>query len=344
MLFPQTWTELGPTNRPGVMKQLFLDDETKKLYASSPDGGLWVYDDFTNNTLAWHTLTGKLENLEIRAFAVASRNILYVATRTLKLYRSTNGGNSWQELEPDSSSGMVNVIAVPYDNPSMVFLGTVNGLFKSIDTGSTWYQVMIGNEVTDIKIDPSSDSILYAGVRNFGIKKSEDAGVSWSDFFPCHPRSGSIIRIALGYKNTNGTAQTAIDRSIAVKYGDSVWLKPAGSATFFNTGFTAKFGGGSVRTDTDRRGDWCNSINLNPFNPSEIWVGDADIHKGIVKDSDTVEWSLFTKRADKYHEDNHDFAFSKIVQDKLFKASDGVWKFMMALNLKAFAADLTRAR
>lgn len=69
-LLAQSWTEMGPFNRAGVMNHLFLDEPTKKLYASSPDGGVWVYNDFTNTTLNWAPITDEFSNLEIIASTI----------------------------------------------------------------------------------------------------------------------------------------------------------------------------------------------------------------------------------------------------------------------------------
>ena len=320
----QSWSELGPSNRAGVIKQLYADDPTKNLYALSHDGGLWVYDDFTTNTLTWRPITDMLDNLEMRAFAVG-KGAIYVANRKFGLYKTTNGGSSWTQTSFTKGMGLVNMLAVPYNTPATIYAATSNGLYRSTNSGSTWDALLTAANVTDIDIDPDSSQILYAGVRRQGLRKSQTGGALWSTVLPWNQTSGpERIMIDLGFRHTNGTLQTPATRTVAVKLGRQVWLSTSGgnANSFTNTNFVANLAGGASRTDTEIFGDWCSTIRVNPFNGNEIWVGDEIVSVGIMANN-SMSWQVINTTANYVHEDQHDFAFSKSINGKMFKASDG---------------------
>ena len=61
------------------------------------------------------------------------------------LYRSTNGGVSWQSWSnglprTDGAIVFVQAIAIDPGNPSVLFAATGGGLFKSVNGGQTWQQ------------------------------------------------------------------------------------------------------------------------------------------------------------------------------------------------------------
>ena len=66
------WTNIGPNGTSerfsGVIKDLCFHRGSNKLFASSPDGGLWTLN---NTTQSWLPVSDYLDNIEIRAFAVA---------------------------------------------------------------------------------------------------------------------------------------------------------------------------------------------------------------------------------------------------------------------------------
>ena len=122
------------------------------------------------------------------------------------VYRSTDGGKTWEKvLYKDENTGAVQVSIDPV-NPQIVYAdlwagrqgpwengawdGPNSGLFKSTDGGTTWRQLTAGLPAPaqglsriGFCIAPSDPSRLYAtvaaGPSNGGIYRSDDAGESW---------------------------------------------------------------------------------------------------------------------------------------------------------------------
>jgi photosystem II stability/assembly factor-like uncharacterized protein len=129
----------------------------------------------------------------------------YGASQERGIYRSTDGGQSWQRvISKDENTGGSDVQIDPA-NPDVVYAsmwearegpwednnivnGTGGGLFKSTDGGGTWHALKQGlpNDVSQIyvAIAPSDSRRLYATLSEasgkLGVYRSDDAGDSWS--------------------------------------------------------------------------------------------------------------------------------------------------------------------
>jgi photosystem II stability/assembly factor-like uncharacterized protein len=121
------------------------------------------------------------------------------------LYRSTDGGQTWQKaIYKDENTGASDVEIDP-SNPDTIYAsmwevregpwedgnevnGTGGGLFKSTDGGNTWNQLTHGLpkdlSQTYVAIAPSNSSRLYATVGgasgSLGVYRSDDGGENWS--------------------------------------------------------------------------------------------------------------------------------------------------------------------
>jgi photosystem II stability/assembly factor-like uncharacterized protein len=119
------------------------------------------------------------------------------------LYRSTNGGQSFEKvLGKDENTGASDV-AIDPTNPEVIYAalwearqgpwenaawsGPGGGMFKSIDGGTTWKPIMTGIPdgfiQANIAIAPSNTRRLYASVAAGGsvaIYRSDDAGEHWA--------------------------------------------------------------------------------------------------------------------------------------------------------------------
>src|SRR6185295_4131464 len=71
-------------------------------------------------------------------------------------------------------------------NPSTVYVGGVLGIYKSVDSGSTWRLVStsLGSSlITALVIDPRNSATLYAAdYGGRGILRSGDGGGTWREF------------------------------------------------------------------------------------------------------------------------------------------------------------------
>jgi photosystem II stability/assembly factor-like uncharacterized protein len=107
------------------------------------------------------------------------------------IYKSTDGGQSFERLPSPLDSLEVWRIAIDPVDPNIIFAGTrPAALYRSKDGGAHWRKLPaeIADEcpnvrvprVTALTVDPSDHRIVWAGIEVDGVRRSTDGGDSWS--------------------------------------------------------------------------------------------------------------------------------------------------------------------
>ena len=174
-----TWQSMqGP---PGAsVRKMILDDSTGQMYISlyQPKG---LYQSRLDHP-AWEK-TGFDEDQNISTLAIDREGNLYAGTWQ-KVYRSTDGGDSWTKSLVDANTKWIQAIAV--DDGGTIFAGSAftnksagsGGIYRSRDQGYSWHQVNTDLDVAALAIDHAQT--VYAGSSNKkGLFISEDRGDHW---------------------------------------------------------------------------------------------------------------------------------------------------------------------
>jgi len=135
------------------------------------------------------------------SFAPSDANIAWVGDLAGRMYRSGDGGDTWQQVTPlpgVDGPGEVDAIAIHPTNPSTVIAGIyAQGafvaphafLFKTDDDGVSWSHIggalhdALGNlvGVRAVEFDRSNPDRLFAGT-DIGVWVSTNGGTSWDPF------------------------------------------------------------------------------------------------------------------------------------------------------------------
>jgi photosystem II stability/assembly factor-like uncharacterized protein len=107
------------------------------------------------------------------------------------LYKSTDGGKSFEHI--DTPMNKIDVWKIAFDptDPDTIFAGTRPALlFRSRDGGRRWQQLRVDMveecpnvgvpRVTALAVDPSDHRIIWAGVEVDGVRRSLDGGETWT--------------------------------------------------------------------------------------------------------------------------------------------------------------------
>lgn len=136
----------------------------------------------TNGGDTWSTVLDSVPFLQTGAIAVdaANNNIVLVGSRTAGVFKSVDGGATWQPKNTGLNSRAVYELAVDPFSPQTYFAGTGQGIYRSTDGGESWqalnFPLVIVSEIT---MDPLQAGRLYASSVGVGVYVSEDGGQSW---------------------------------------------------------------------------------------------------------------------------------------------------------------------
>ena len=103
------------------------------------------------------------------------------------IYRSTDAGASWHQACPDGRF-FSSLSTTPAD-PNLVYAGTDTVIFKSTDSGTSWFRTGTGygggrKVFRCIEASPSSPSTVYT-TDYLGFFKTTNSGTSWYESNYC---------------------------------------------------------------------------------------------------------------------------------------------------------------
>ncbi|TDH24252.1 glycosyl hydrolase [Segetibacter sp. 3557_3] len=205
---------VGPTVMSGRVVDIDVNPANSiEFYVAYATGGLWYTN---NNGQSFTPVSDTLDHLFMGDIAVDWKsNTIYLGTGESNasrstyagtgVYKSTDGGKTWQYLGLPDSHHIGKVIISPKD-PNTVWVAAIGhlyspnkerGIFKTTDGGKTWAKTLYIDDKTggiDLDIDPENPNNVYAamwyrtrtpwnfeeGGPSSGIYKSTDGGTKWS--------------------------------------------------------------------------------------------------------------------------------------------------------------------
>ena len=120
-----------------------------------------------------------------RALAVDPRDGSLIKATSRGLFRSADGGRSWNSLPvpaPLAQFGFGQVLLNP-EKPTSIYAGGLGaGVILSEDGGATWRSITSGlrsMEVEALAMHAFRRETLYASIRGGGIYRTENGGRQW---------------------------------------------------------------------------------------------------------------------------------------------------------------------
>lgn len=205
------WEPLGPYNfvnsgswssGQGRVNVVVVDpNNANTLYFGAPAGGIWKSTDAGVN---WTPMSDYLPQIGVSGIAIDHTNsdIIYIATGdkdasdtySVGVLKSTDGGLTWNTtgLTFTNTSTLANEIFMHPTNPEILWVATSDGLYKTINSGTTWVRKLTGN-IKDIKIKPGDPNYVYAVTAN-RFYRSTNSGETFSQISNGMPaNSGRLI-------------------------------------------------------------------------------------------------------------------------------------------------------
>jgi photosystem II stability/assembly factor-like uncharacterized protein len=209
------WEGTGPFLAPFDVHHASLDPRDGSIWAAANGDGARIYRsiDFGGSweamgdplpcDLVWHVEPGRTDEPDV----------VYAGVMPAALYRSGDGGRSWQLVEgltnhpsrgewwPGGGGLCLHTILLPPDRPGRIYVAiSVAGVFRSDDDGATWqamndglpgfiddFRSEIGADPTypevhrcvhNLVCHPENPDVLFQQ-NHLGVFRSDDAGRSW---------------------------------------------------------------------------------------------------------------------------------------------------------------------
>lgn len=208
--------EVGPAVAGGRISDIAVHPADRSTwYVAVGSGGLWKT---TNAGTTWTPVFDDQPSYSIGSVALDPQqpDVVWLGTGEnvsgrhvawgTGLYRSRNGGRTWENVGLGASEHIGRILVHPDDSNTLLVAsegplwssGGDRGVFMTRDGGETWTNVLSIDEdtgVTDLEFDPANPNTVYAaayqrrrhiwglmsGGERSGIWKSMDGGETWRE-------------------------------------------------------------------------------------------------------------------------------------------------------------------
>jgi len=217
------WRAMGPLNVPGRMISLAVNPQNQNtLYAGAASGGLWrTYTAYQGGN--WQRVHTGFPTLGVMAIAIdpTDSNKIFIGTgetygyqrsiggfviRTTRgsygigILKTNDGGATWEkslDWTYHQERG-IQCIRINPLNPNTVFAATSEGIYKSVDAGNSWTNVLPVLMGEDIVIHPVDTTKILVSCGNLGspgsgLYRSFDAGATWNKLSGIPQFSGKTL-------------------------------------------------------------------------------------------------------------------------------------------------------
>jgi photosystem II stability/assembly factor-like uncharacterized protein len=340
------WVQLGPTAIPGGqtysaarvlvsgrVTAIVVDPTNSSLiYAGTAQGGVWKTSD---GGATWTPQNDNNVSLAIGALAMDQSNnlVLYAGTGEGNfsgdsyygngiLTTADGGATPWTELATSTFAGVrFGRLMVTPRTPAQLFAATGNGLFRSINSGVAWYSMsgLPAAAATDVVIDATTPSTVYAAFWSQGIYKSNNASAltpTWTKLAGGLPTS-SFTRIALGISASSPqtlyclmSGPTSANESLAYLV-NQFYVTTNGGTSWSGIALPSGNIGG--------QGFYNLNCAVDPTTPDIVYLSSISLWKAVRSGS---TWTI-SDIGGAFHPDNHAFAFDPANHLVIYAGSDG---------------------
>lgn len=340
----EAWEFAGPTNIGGRITDLEVHPTNPDImYIGAASGGVLKTIDGGQN---WINTFKDVPVISIGDIALDPNNpeIIYAGTGEANassfsffgngIYKSSNGGNSWNHIGLENSVYIGRII-VDYSNSQRLFTAACGnlfsyndqrGIYRSTNGGTTWERVLFLSDSTsgiDLVQHPTNPQILYAAMweRNRGLNyrnsfgetsgiwKTTDGGNTWTELTNGLPYGWEVGRIGLDVSKSNPQVLYAIYDSPSGEV--KVYKTSDGGANWWRTNDSALFGMYS------NFGWYFGQIRVDPTNENLVFALGVYLYRS---ENGGQSWDKIS--SSNFHVDHHAIQFNAAT-GRITEGNDG---------------------
>lgn len=344
------WQERGPNNVGGRTRALMFDPndpEVKKVWAGSVSGGLWYNNDITDVESKWTAVNDFMSNLAIACitydpdntstFYLGTGELVGTAPRGNGIWTSNDSGLTWDQMSSTNNSDFHYVQKIVFSLEGTMLAATEAGLFRSVDNGSTWENV-ISDDERFFDIELGSDGTIYVGSGSnpSSVYRSTDDGINWDDITPNNfgrrvelATAPSDPNILYAIADGNGTNRDEIEIGYFVKSSDKgdSWE----SITIPKN--TSQSCAPEAEEFTRGQAFYDLILSVNPEDSENLIAGGIDLNRTLNAGDDWGLISYWTGSCDDYvHADQHAIVYRPGYANEAIFGSDGGVSYSANIN------------
>jgi hypothetical protein len=334
------WSPVGPATVPtngggvGRINCVRIDPvNTSIIYVCSPSGGLWKS---VNGGTSWATSTDYLSVVGATDLVIdpVNTSVLFLATgdgdhgdtHSAGVMKSTDGGATWTTtglIFSVSSATTIHRLLMDPTNNNILYAATTFGIFKTINAGVSWTNIISGN-FSDMELKPSTPTTIYAVTSNT-FYLSVNSGGTWTASSTGLPTTSSVNRLAIGVSAASPSTVYVLASNSSGSNYKGIYKSTDSGVTFGVQSTTPNILGYDTGGDTGGQGWYDLSIAVSPTNASDVTVG------GVNHWRSTNDGKNWTQKSHWYggfgfpyvHADVHALEFLPGSSTTLFSGNDG---------------------
>jgi photosystem II stability/assembly factor-like uncharacterized protein len=332
-----SWRSIGPAIMGGRISDVEgVPGDPNTVYVATASGGIFKT---TDGGMSWTPIFDRQNTISVGDIALEPGNpdVIWVGTGESNarnsvsfgdgVYRSTDGGRSWQHLGLKNSNTISKIIVHP-KNPDIVYVAAVGriwgpnderGVFMTTDGGRSWQKTLfIDNEhgASDLEIDPQNPNILYAGMWRFerrpwtftsgsekgGVFRSTDGGRTWKKLENGLPKLIGRIGLAVAPSSPN------------VVYA----ILEAREGTLYRSDDKGEnFRQVNKNQELVGRGFYYTTVRVDPTNENKVYAVATLLHKSL------DGGRTFTRISPQTHIDFHALWIDPLNPKRMWQGQDG---------------------
>jgi photosystem II stability/assembly factor-like uncharacterized protein len=263
-----------------------------------------TYDDKLYNALEWRSIGPFRGGRSAAVTGVPGKpNLFYFGATGGGVWRTTDAGNSWENISDGFFGGSIGAVAVSEWDNNVIYVGggekTVRGnvsygygMWKSVDAGKTWSTIGLkeSRHISRVRIHPKNPDVVYAAVlgdlfkssEERGVYKSVDGGKTWKRTLFANADAGAVDLCfdpnnpRILYASTWRIRRTPYSLDSGGE-GSALWKSTDGGETWTN-----------ITTNTGLpKGTWgIAGISVSPVNSNRVYAIIENENGGVYSSND----------------------------------------------------------
>ncbi len=181
----KNWTRIYSGANPSQSAALYLaidPSDPNNIFAGTLSGLVRS----TDGGQTWERPAGRISDKVVTVLAVHpfDSKVVLAGTQGKGVFRSYDGGSTWIQSfsRPSAQANNVRALKFAPSQPTTLYCGTENGIFKSADGGDSWETVGgmgLGTaRIQDLLVLPNNPEVVYLATER-GVFGTENGGKEW---------------------------------------------------------------------------------------------------------------------------------------------------------------------